>query len=242
MLRLQPFRILPFLLLFAGAQLAHAGIVEVTARGTIGTPFFPFAMPSGINPGDSFELTFRFDDDPAQASVPLLVGETDETGFEFSGPAYGVSGMIGSLSIAFDRTVAGLADDENLTLSESYGLVPPGIYDGFLLAGQSADGDFDLSGPPSIGTHVGVGIYSTLLSTYPDASWYQAPPALGDGVDTLMSFGVFSGDVFAGVPVPSVLALGKVTSLDVTAVPLPAAGWLFAAAIGVLAGVRRRLA
>jgi hypothetical protein len=223
------------------SQAAFAAVVQVTAEGTITGPFAFVPLPADIQAGDPFSLTFRFDTDPARASKPLLVGETDETGFEFSGPAYGVSGTIGGVAVAFDRTVAGLADDEYLESTESLGLVPEGFYDGFLLAGQSADGDFDLSGLPTTGTHVGIGVYTTVLDTYPDASWYQAPPSVpGVGVDTLMSFGVFDGATFLGQPIPSVMALGKVTSLEVTAVPLPAAGWLLLSALGLF-GLRVRL-
>jgi hypothetical protein len=219
------------------SQATFGAVVQVTAEGTIIDSPFPFSLvpkPDGVVTGDDFSLTFRFDTDPARASVPLLVGETDETGFEFSGPAYGVSGTIGGVVVAFDRTIAGLADDEYLESTESLGLVPEDIYDGFLLAGQSGDGDFDLTGLPTMGTHVGIGIYTTALDTYLDASWYQAPPSVtGAGVDTLMSFGVFSGGL------PSELALGKVTSLEVTAVPLPAAGWLLLSAMGLF-GLRLR--
>jgi hypothetical protein len=224
------------------SQGALAALVQVTAVGTISGPAAFVPLPATVQAGDPFSLTFRFDTDPAKASVPLLVGQTDETGFEFNGPGYGVSGTIGGLAIAFDRVIAGLADDEYLETDESLGLVPEGTYDGFLLAGQSNDGDFDLSGLPTVGTHVGIGVYSTDLATYPDASWYQAPPAVpGTGVDTLMSFAVFEGNAFLGQPIPSVMALGKVTSLEVSAVPLPAAAWLFLSALGLF-GLRARLA
>jgi len=244
------------LLIFSSAPLlASPYNIEVHATFTGG--FAPWhANPPAVNSlsdliGTAFNGIYQSDSDPD--AVPGRVKAVDGNNIGWYLPGYRLSvasGLSGQLPILYgDGSSPATTNDRLFSASETYGLAPEGVYDQFGIWGGNITGNNGCTplDDPSCGGGSGIGFS---LGLFGSATMLADPNRPGpDTIDinAVQLVILDASEWLNGTQIGSAYIIGRLApgstlnNLTITAVPLPAAFWLFgSAAMGLLACRRKK--
>lgn len=203
---------------------------------------------SGLSIGQDMTGTFVYDTDesnadPGAITTPSIVpGHEFSSFYEFSNPPYGVSLSIPAISGSFtNSTPVGVVVNDNLPLTagETGGLLADGTYDWIEILGSTTTSICLLPGgtcaPDEFSPADGE---EWTLALFSDAGWFSDGSVIPDNLPANIT-AIIVGLEFdaAGNEIGSVFA--PVSTLTVSAVPIPAAAWLFGSGLLGLVGVAR---
>jgi len=198
--------------------------------------------------GDSIQGSFTFDTDELNASwsrtTPSTVpGHEFTARYEFAGAPYGVSVNSGDASFAFTNNAPMgviINNDLALTAAETNGFIADGTYDWLELLGSTTQDYCPLASCTSPDDYIPAnGQEWTLGIVASDASWFADGSLIPDGLPgshTLLLVGI---DFDATGNETGVL-VAAVDAANLSAVPVPAAFWLFGSGLLLLARTARR--
>lgn len=225
--------------LLASATYSSASAAPITIDITATIQDVSGSYLGSLAVGQSLDGVHVYDTDEANAStvntVPGTVPGHEFTSFyEFSGTPYAVSISGSSFSFSGIPPV-GVIVNNNLALvaDDTNGLIPDGVYDWIEILGSTAS---DVSGPNTPGN----GQEWTLAIFADDANWFSDGSVIPDFFPAsytalLVGFDFDSSGNEIGA------AFATVDTLTVSAVPVPAAVWLFGSGLLGLIGVARRI-
>ena len=197
---------------------------------------------SNLSAGQSVSGTFIFDTNEANASTaettPSDVEGHEFTSFyDFTGVPYEVS--VSSNSYSFTNTApVGVVVNDNLLLTsaETNGAVSTdGYYDWIEVLGSTTS---DVAGPHTPGN----GQEWTLALIAGDGNWFSDGSVIPDNVPPSSYTPILIGLDFDSVGDEVGFVFATVDTLTVSAVPVPAAVWLFGSGLMTLVGLARRKA
>ena len=205
-------------------------------------------MSSGLSVGQGMTGTFVYDTDesnadPGAITTPSIVsGHEFSSFYELSNPPYGVSLSIPAISGSFtNSTPVGVVVNDNLPLTadETGGLLADGTYDWIEILGSTTTSICLLPGgtcePDEFSPADGE---EWTLALFNDANWFSDGSVIPDNLPANIT-AIIVGLEFdeAGNEIGSVFA--PVSTVTVSAVPIPAAAWLFGSGLLGLVGVAR---
>lgn len=238
-------------LTLAGLAAAPGAVADVVSLQIATTVTMVEGSYDGdILPGHTIDGVFVIDTDTGNAGPGSDPTPSNEPGHEYSsfwefpGAPYGVSLTIPQIggSFANDAPVGVVINDNlEITAEETGGLVSDGIYDWIELLGSTTV-DYCPAGPgacsddqllPADGEEWTLAIFS-------DTGWFAAGDVIPDALPASYTAFLIGLD-FDASGVETGLVIASVDSLSVSAVPVPAAVWLFASGLGLLGfGARQR--
>jgi hypothetical protein len=208
--------------------------------------------------GDTITGTFIVDDDkdnggPGSDPGPGTNEGHEYTSFwEFNGAPYSADLLNEDLGTSFSSGTQAIVVNDGLvlTLADTGGLVPAGTYDWIEILGATTS-DYcplpggDCSGDPNQilvadGEEWTLAIFATDALGNPDDNWFSG----GDIPQNLPTYysAFLLGFEFDAVGNEVGVVLADVDIMTITAIPVPAAFWLFGSALGGLGWMRRRKA
>lgn len=204
---------------------------------------------SGLTIGQSMNGTFIYDTDesnadPGAITTPSTVpGHEFSSFYEFSAFPYGMSLSVPAISGSFgNSTPLGVVVNDNLALTsgETNGLLADGIYDWIEILGSTTVGiclqPGGVCAPDEFSPADGE---EWTLAIFADSGWFSDGSVIPDNLPATYSALLvgFEFDEY-GAEIGSVFA--SVNSVTVSAVPVPAAAWLFGSGLLGLIGVARK--
>lgn len=209
---------------------ASAAIVRVDVEGVLNQ------LVLGTFSSNAFSASFTYETDISFASS-MTMDAPNDVGYIFSGMPYSGSAVVGNpLSPTYDVNYQGIevGIGNNISVAmDDFPGVPAGIYDSFGLLATSPGAVLDGDGALSTGIQVGL-LFFTATGFFSGVDSIPSDPPFGAG--DIGEFFVFD---FTNDN-PNRVGVGDITSLTVTAVPLPAAFWLFASCLIGLFGFRHK--
>lgn len=233
---------------FLGTNTAAAAPVTIDITATIDDVTGSYST-SGLAIGQAMTGTFIYDTDesnadPGAITTPSTVpGHEFSSFYEFSASPYGVLLSVPAISGSFSNTTPlGVVVNDNLALTsgETNGLLADGIYDWIEILGSTT---ISICLQPGGGCAPNEFLPADgeewTLAIFADSGWFSDGSVIPDNLPATYS-ALLVGFEFdaAGVEVGSVFA--SVNSVTVSAVPVPAAAWLFGSGLLGLIGVARR--
>lgn len=216
------------LVIASGFAQLHATTVTVNVDGTITNMFG--SIP-GISMGSSFDATFTYDTNSANAVLSEYdpsVGQMDI----FFGLPYVSSATVGGNYYSSDITATMISDNIYFGLDEIDETIPAGTYDAFGISAFANDFNWD-TGTGMAWTLVFVG--NTNLFSGTSLSAFADPLSMLDNPDLIIA--AFSiGEMSNGIEMSDLW--GEISSSS--PVPVPAAVWLFGSGLIGLIGVAKR--
>jgi len=232
-------------LLFSTALLAAP--VQYSVSTTVS--FVDGSYAGDILVGHTITGTFIVDNDTANAGPGSDPTPSNNPGheyssfWEFEGAPYGGSLSLVELGGTFTNTTPpAIVVNNNLAITsdETGGLIPDGTSDWIeILLSDTTSACLEPGGICEPGEYSPVSGQEWTLAIFADTSWITADdeiPAALPGSYTAFIIGI-EFDEF-GNEVGTVLA--PAGALSLTAIPVPAAVWLFASGLGLLGWMRRR--
>ena len=185
---------------------------------------------TGVGVGDVFSATFVFGDSASDATLITIEGGAAE--YTFSGSPYEsrLNLANSSLSTVFDSSVVEIDDDDPIVTEEAELLNE--LFGTSIMGGDLFDAWASFGGSDTEGIEFGVILWFD-TAFYSDVGLRTSPPPLSQ-VDAALFFVIdrdSNGD-------EGLVALGSVDSIS--AIPVPAAFWLFASGLGLLGWMKRR--
>ena len=232
-------------LLFAGMlgfNMVQAATIQVDLQGTVTTIYGTSANYNNVfSVGDSISYTFTFDE---SFYIPNATGviryKNSITSFAGSVGSYQFTGGSGSAFVRNDQsggTIFGGNPYDQLTIS-NYNATANLAYLGLARDDFTSTGG-DVAGFPLRTVEVSIQTDDTSFLSSLDFS-EQAVASMASYLSLVNFRMVFSNDAFGITPLG---ILGDVTSINVTnlsAVPVPAAVWLFGSGLVGLIGIARQ--
>ncbi len=208
-------------------RLDASGFLLQTTIENVNLPY-GFGSPAPL----SFSVNFLYETDTSLATA-VYDEDPNEVGYDFTGPPYFGSVTIGSSSYTYNDIWVGIANNLFVDGSEAYGLIPTGTFDGFAIGAHSPGAIYDSEDLLTTGIEFEFYLFAD-TSVFSDTDTIPtSPPAVAPS-DTLFLF------LDATEDVTNRFALGRVTSLTTTVVPVPAAVWLMLSGLIVIFGVNSK--
>lgn len=227
----------------------EAAPVTINISATIGDGDVWDSFATSTSSGDVLSGTFVYDTDEANASssrtTPSYVEGHEFTSFyDFAGAPYAVS--INSDGINYPGSVATaplhivVNNDLELTADETNGIISDGIYDWIEITGSTTSDYCPLLECTQPDDYIPAdGQEWTLAIVASDTNWFTNGSVIPDDLPASYTPFLIGVDINAiGVEVG-----GLATTLDtieMSAVPVPAAVWLFGSGLLGLVGIARR--
>jgi len=215
-----------------------AEAVPVTINTTATLQDVTGSYIGSLSTGQSVDGLFIYDVDEGNASsantTPGTVPGHEFTSFyEFSGAPYDVSISGSSFSFSSAPPVGVVVNNDlALVADDTNGLIPDGTYDWIEILGSTAS---DVAGPYTPGN----GQEWTLAIFADDANWFSDGSVIPDSFPASYTALLVGFDYdSSGNEIGAVFA--TVDSLTVSAVPVPAAIWLFGSGLVGMVGMARR--
>lgn len=232
---------------FLGTVNVAAAPVTIDITATIDNVTGSYST-SGLAPGQSMTGTFIYDTDETNAdfgaiTTPSIVpGHEFSSFYEFSAPPYGMSLSVPAISGSFSNTTPlGVVVNDNLALTsgETNGLLANGIYDWIEILGSTTVEVCLQPGGCAPDEFSPANGEEWTLALFADSGWFSDGSVIPDNLPATYS-ALLVGFEFdaAGTEIGSVFA--TVNSVTVSAVPVPAAAWLFGSGLLGLLGIARR--
>jgi hypothetical protein len=233
---------------FLGSHNAAAAPVTIDITATIDDVTGSYGS-SGLAMGQSMTGTFIYDTDetnadPGAITTPSTVpGHEFSSFYEFSAFPYGMSLSVPAVSGSFSNTTPlGVVVNDNLALtsSETNGLLADGIYDWIEILGSTTSSVcLQPGGVCAPNEFLPASGEEWTLALFADSGWFSDGSVIPDNLPATYS-ALLVGFEFdaAGTEIGAVFA--TVNSVTVSAVPVPAAAWLFGSGLLGLLGIARR--
>jgi len=231
---------------FLGTVNVGAAPVTIDITATIDNVTGSYST-SGLA-GQSMTGTFIYDTDEAKADFGAITTPSTVPGhefssfYEFSASPYGMSLSVPAISGSFSNTTPlGVVVNDNLALTsgETNGLLADGIYDWIEILGSTTQSVCLQPGGCAADEFSPANGEEWTLALFADSGWFSDGSVIPDNLPATYS-ALLVGFEFdaAGTEIGSVFA--TVNSVTVSAVPVPAAAWLFGSGLLGLLGIARR--
>lgn len=236
--------------LLAGLLLSTSVLAVPVRYGVTSTVSFVDGSYAGdVAVGQTITGTFVVDSDKANAGPGSDPTPSSNPGHEYSsfwefpGAPYGVDLLNMSLGSSFSSSSApAIVVNNNLSITsdETGGMVADGSYDWIeVLGATTASACLLPGGLCDPGEYTPVDGEEWTLAIFADSSWITADDEIPTGLPgSYTAFLIGIETDAAGIEIGTIIA--PAGSLTLSPVPLPAAGWLFASAIGLLGWLRSK--
>jgi hypothetical protein len=225
---------------------AFAAPISVDVTATVSSGDVAGSYSGIFSAGDVITGTFVYDTDEANASsaqtTPSTVpGHEFSSFYDFAGAAYTVS--INATGFSFNSTApvaVVVNDDLPLTAGDTNGIISDGTYDWIEIVGGTTSPFCPLAVCTQQGEYIPVnGQEWTLAFIASDANWFSDGSLIPDSLPATYTPILVGLDIDAsGNEIGAVVV--TLDSLNISAVPVPAAVWLFGSGLLGLVGIAKR--